>query len=101
MRVAQRGEVGRAGIEPHIERVLILDGHLDIGTEQFFGIERLPSFDAVLLNVLGHVFGQFFQQLGRARALLAGFLGHKKAIGMPHLRWRESVQSWRFAIFHQ
>ncbi len=67
---AQHAQVGRARVEPHVERVanlLVLRG---LGAEQFRGIESEPRLDAGLLHPLRHL----LEQLGGARMQFAGFL---------------------------
>jgi len=79
VRAAQHGLVRGAGVEPDVQRVLVLDVELGVIAQQFARVERLPGFDAALLDALGDLFEQFL----RARMQLAGFLvdeeGHRHA----------------------
>jgi hypothetical protein len=79
VRAAQHGLVGAAGIEPDVQRVLVLFVHVGVVAEQVFRLERQPGVDAALFEQLGDL----FQQLRRARMQLAGFLvqeeGHRHA----------------------
>ena len=45
MRATHHREVGGAGIEPHVERVLHLDVLVGIHAQQLFRVEREPGFD--------------------------------------------------------
>ena len=78
VRAAQHGLKRGAGVEPDIERVLdffVVDGRgVTTRADQVFGLERLPRFNAALLNQLGDL----FEQLGRARVQRAGFLVDEK-----------------------
>ncbi len=70
VRAAHDVPVGRAGIEPDVERVLHLDVLAGLGAEQFGGVEAEPGFDAGLLDAQRDLFDQF----GGARVRLAGLL---------------------------
>ncbi len=74
VRAADHGPVGGAGVEPDVQRIavfLVLGG---LVAQQFSRVQRLPGFDAVLLDALGHL----LQQLNRARMQLAGFAVHEE-----------------------
>ena len=79
VRAAQHSLVGRAGVEPDIERVAVLLVNVGVVTEQLARIEGMPDLDAATLDTLGDL----LEQLGGARMQRAGFAmdekGHRHA----------------------
>ena len=95
VRAAHHGLMRRARIEPHIQRVLDLDVLLRFRAQQILRIERLPRFDAALLDALRHLLPAAPSVRGCSSPVS---LWMKNGIGTPHWRWRDSVQSGRLAI---
>jgi hypothetical protein len=51
---SQHGEVRRARVEPHVERIAAFFVLAGLGTKQFFRSHRLPGLDAITLDPLRH-----------------------------------------------
>ena len=77
LRPAHHGLMRRAGIEPHVERILDLDVLLRLRAQQNLRIQGLPGFDAALLHPLGHL----FEQIQGVRMQRAGFFVDEKGHG--------------------
>ena len=70
VRAAKDGEMGRARVEPDVERVLDLVVALGVVAQQLARVEPLPGLDPALLDPLG----DRLHQLERVRVQLAAFL---------------------------
>ena len=75
LRAAQYRLVRGAGIEPYVQRVLVLGVDGRFVADQVFQVQRLPCLDAVFFDQLGHL----LQQFRRARMQVARFLVHDES----------------------
>src|SRR5260364_237240 len=94
MRAAQHVPVSGTRIKPNIERVPTFYVLLRVIANQFARIKRVPGTDAVLFNALCNGFK--YSSVRGCSAPVSLWI--KQAIGTPHCRCRDRVQSGRCAI---